>query len=169
MLDSDLSSKKDFIELGQLLSQLVNGVKDINKKEQTVVKDKNKVEQAISFSKSLTKKAAVELGDLASKAVTVEEDKNDIEQTIISFPNITSWVSEKIALQHKNTTNQSITYFISNYAILETAHCVLGVGSGFVKLDWNGFTLAQIMQIVQRIEAKVDKMLKEPLNTAATL
>ena len=80
------------------------------------------------------------------------------------FENLSSWVSEKLALKHKNASLQPIIYIISNYALLETAQHVFNIG--FIKLDMTGFTLKQIQETVQRIEAKVDTMLKEPLNSA---
>ena len=108
--------------------------------------------------------ASADLGQWLSKAVN--EDENILENFSDSFGDITEKISETIALKHQNTTAQSVIYYVTNYAILETAQHVFNIGSGFTKLDTTGFTLAQIMQIVKRIEAKVDKMLKEPLNTA---
>ena len=77
-----------------------------------------------------------------------------------------SWISEKVAFKSKNGKLQPVIYILTNFAILETAQHVFSIGSGFVSPDMTRFTVAQILETVQRIEAKVDTMLKEPLNTA---
>ena len=113
------------------------------------------------------KSASAELGQWLSRSVLTEENEDLLDASFeLLFGDISEWVSAKIALKNKNGTVRKITYFLTNYAILEAAHHVLGVGCGFGKLDMSGFTLAQILEIVKRIETKVDKMIKEPLNTA---
>ena len=57
----------------------------------------------------------------------------------------------------------------STYAILEIAENVLGVGTGFAKMDFTGLTLAQIKETVKRIEGKIDIILETPLKQAKEL
>ena len=120
----------------------------------------------MSKSEITSEAASEKLGEWLSNSVIKDEDENLLEMFSDSFEDISSWVSQKFALNHTNTKLQSVIYLITNYAILETAEHVFSIGSGFVKADMTGFTLTQILQTVQRIEGKVDTMLKEPLNSA---
>ena len=83
-----------------------------------------------------------------------------------SFEDFTSWISAKVGLKQKNDQIKSTTCIIATFAILETAHHVFSISSGFTKADMTGLNIARILEIVKRIEAKVDKIIKEPLNTA---
>ena len=52
--------------------------------------------------------------------------------------------------------------------VLEVAQNILNIGSTAYKIDMTALTLHQIKDTVERIEKKVDKLLKEPLETALT-
>ena len=110
-------------------------------------------------SKTVSTKLGKWLSTSLDKCAELQEDAGYIED-------FSSWVSEQAAFQTKNSKLQPAIYILTNFAILETAQHVFSIGSGFTSLDMTGFTLAQILKTVQRIEAKVDTMLKEPLNSA---
>ena len=64
-----------------------------------------------------------------------------------------------------NEAIQSAVY-ITTMVVLDVAQDILNVGSAAYKIDMTALTLHQIKDIVERIEKKVDKLLKEPLETA---
>ena len=64
-----------------------------------------------------------------------------------------------------NEATQSAAY-ITTMVVLEVAQDILNVGSAAYKIDMQALTLHQIKDTVDRIEKKVDKLLKEPLETA---
>jgi len=100
-----------------------------------------------------------------SDATKLLKDENYLED-------FAGWISEKAASQTKYEKLQPVIHMITNFAILETLQHVFHIGSGFKpKVQTfsekpEGFTLKQILETVQRTEAKVDTMLKEPLNSA---
>ena len=53
--------------------------------------------------------------------------------------------------------------------VLDVAQDILNVGSAAYKIDMTALTLHQIKDTVKRIERKVDKLLKEPFETALSL
>ena len=110
-------------------------------------------------SDDVSEKLGKWLSTSVSKNVKLLEDSSCIED-------FSSWVSEEVASKTKNAKYQSVIYMITNFAILETAQHVFNIGSGFTKADMTGFTLKQILETVQKIDENVDKMLKEPLNSA---
>ena len=67
-----------------------------------------------------------------------------------------------------NEAAQSAAY-ITTMVVLEVAQDILNVGSAAYKIDMTALTLHQIKDTVDRIEKKVDKLLKEPLETALSL
>ena len=89
----------------------------------------------------------------------------DIFNQSESFEDFTSWISAKAGLKQKNEEIKSATCIIATFAILETAHHVFSISSGFTKADLTGLNIARILEIVKRIDTKVDKIIKEPLNT----
>ena len=111
----------------------------------------------MSASEITSDAASAQLGTWLSASVSksskLQEDAGYIED-------FSSWVSERVAFKSKSAEVQPVIYILTNFAILETAQHVFSIGSGFTSLDMSGFTLTQILQTVQRIEAKVDTMLK---------
>ena len=67
-----------------------------------------------------------------------------------------------------NEAVQSAAY-ITTMVVLEVAQDILNVGSAAYKIDMTALTLHQIKDTVDRIEKKVDKLLREPLETALSL
>ena len=61
---------------------------------------------------------------------------------------------------------ETAVYILTTMVVLETAQHVLNIGQGIAEIDMSALTLHQIKNTVKRIEGKVDKILKEPLNTA---
>ena len=59
--------------------------------------------------------------------------------------------------------------YITTMVVLEVAQDILNVGSAAYNIDMTALTLHQIKNTVERIEKKVDKFLKEPLETALSL
>ena len=88
----------------------------------------------------------------------------DIFNQSESFEDFTSWISAKAGLKQKNEEIKSATCIIATFAILETAHHVFSISSGFTKADLTGLNIARILEIVKRIDTKVDKIIKEPMN-----
>ena len=65
-----------------------------------------------------------------------------------------------------NEAVETAVYVLTTMVVLETAQHVLNIGQGIAEIDMSALTLHQIKNTVKRIEGKVDKILKEPLNTA---
>ena len=74
------------------------------------------------------------------------------------------WLTGKLGLENEHV--RTAATIASTYAILEIAENVIGVGSGFVKFDTTGLTLAQIKESIKRIEGKIDVLLETPLKLA---
>ena len=65
-----------------------------------------------------------------------------------------------------NKAVETAVYVLTTMVVLETAQHVLNIGQGIAEVDMSTLTLHQIKNTVKRIEGKVDKILKEPLNSA---
>ena len=65
-----------------------------------------------------------------------------------------------------NEAVETAVYILTTMVVLETAQHVLNIGQGIAEVDMSALTLHQIKNTVKRIEGKVDKILKEPLNSA---
>ena len=65
-----------------------------------------------------------------------------------------------------NEAAETAVYVLTTMVVLETAQHVLNIGQGIAEVDMSALTLHQIKNTVKRIEGKVDKILKEPLNSA---
>ena len=74
------------------------------------------------------------------------------------------WLTGKLGIENEQLRTAATV--ASTYAILEIAENVIGVGSGFVKFDTTGLTLAQIKESIKRIEGKIDVLLETPLKLA---
>ena len=74
------------------------------------------------------------------------------------------WLTGKLGIENEHV--RTAATIASTYAILEIAENVIGVGSGFVKFDTTGLTLAQIKESIKRIEGKIDVLLETPLKLA---
>ena len=93
----------------------------------------------------------------SAKAEEFFEDPENIEK-------FSTWMYTNVA--PCNSKIQDVISMISNFALLETAEHVFSIGYGFAKVNTTSLKLAQILESVQKIEANVDAMLREPLNTA---
>ena len=74
------------------------------------------------------------------------------------------WLTGKLGIENENMRTAATV--ASTYAILEIAENVIGVGSGFVKMDMTSITLSHIKESVKRIEGKIDILLETPLKLA---
>ena len=74
-------------------------------------------------------------------------------------------VAERIGLRQSGGVMQSGAYILTKTAILESAQ-LLGLGAGMTKLDLSGFQMAQVKQMVEEINKKLDVVLAAPLKLA---
>ena len=74
------------------------------------------------------------------------------------------WLTGKLGIENEHVRTAATV--ASTYAVLEIAENVIGVGTGFAKMDMTGLTLAQIKESIKRIEGKIDIILEAPLKQA---
>ena len=74
------------------------------------------------------------------------------------------WLTGKLGIENEHV--RTAATIASTYAVLEIAENVVGVGSGFVKMDMSGLTLAQIKESLKKIEGKINIILETPLKQA---
>ena len=75
-----------------------------------------------------------------------------------------SWLKRKLGTESELARTSAT--IASAYAILEIAVNVLGVGTGFAKINMTKVTLAQIKESIEIIPGKFDKNLERPLKLA---
>ena len=92
-----------------------------------------------------------------------DEEKQDFEFMRVLDPAeaLNYWLSSKVSSD--NLPVQKLSFLCTNFCALEAAENLFNVGSGFAKLDFTGFTLDKILDIVKDIQSKMNVLLKAPL------
>ena len=102
---------------------------------------------------------------LAANLATMnkDEEKQDFEFMRVLDPAeaLNYWLSSKVSSD--NLPVQKLSFLCTNFCALEAAENLFNVGSGFAKLDFTGFTLDKILDIVMDIQSKMNVLLKAPL------
>ena len=76
----------------------------------------------------------------------------------MAFDGLVTALAEHVGLKKHGKAGE-LAYAVTKIAILTTAEAI-GIGSGFVSLDMQGFSLARIQATVEDIQKKVDVLVK---------
>ena len=74
-------------------------------------------------------------------------------------------VAKKLGLNQTGNLRQIGVYIFTMAAIQESVQ-LIGIGAGLTKLDFSGFELAQIKQLVEEANRKLDVVIRAPLKVA---
>merc|ERR1712131_16178 len=74
-----------------------------------------------------------------------------------SFSN---WLATKASSKYPKLSK--VAYTCTQFAVLEAAENIFHCGAGFTKLDFSGFTLKEILDIVKKIADDVEILLNAP-------
>ena len=74
-------------------------------------------------------------------------------------------VAKKLGLNQTGNVRQIGVYIFTMAAIQESVQ-LIGIGAGLTKLDFSGFELAQIKQLVEEANRKLDVVIRAPLKVA---
>ena len=82
----------------------------------------------------------------------------------MAFDGLVTTLAEHVGLKKHGKAGE-LAYAVTKIAILTTAEAI-GIGSGFVSLDMQGFSLTRIQATVEDIQKKVDVLVKAPQKLA---